>query len=327
MRKITIRIYNETDFEAWNKLVSESKNGTFLFDRNFMDYHKHKFQDFSLMIHNEKNKLIAILPAHRIGDELYSHLGLTYGGIIIKKDLRLTVFFEVFLEILTFLFKEGIYFLHWKEVPYFYHSYPSDEWKYLAFVTEAELYRRDMCSVINLKEQFDFSKTVVRYAKNVGKQGFIYRKSEEWDVFWKEILVPELDFYHHVLPAHNLEEIFYLSSKFRDNIHLYTVYSGNEMVGGTVLFIDKNVVHCQYISVKSKFREKKVLDFLFYKLIKEDFKDYDYFDFGISNEENGRKTNMGLLYWKEGFGARGVSQDFYKISTKNFSLIEKMFLK
>jgi lipid II:glycine glycyltransferase (peptidoglycan interpeptide bridge formation enzyme) len=51
-------------------------------------------------------------------------------------------------------------------------------------------------------------------------------------------------------------------------------------------------------------------------LIKEDFKDYDYFDFGISNEENGRKTNMGLLYWKEGFGARGVSQDFYKISTK-----------
>lgn len=327
MRKITIRTYNETDFEAWNKLVSESKNGTFLFDRNFMDYHKHKFQDFSLMIYNEKNKLIAIMPAHRIGDEVYSHLGLTYGGIIIKKDLRLTVFFEVFSEILKFLFKEGIYFLHWKEVPYFYHSYPSDEWKYLAFVTEAELYRRDMCSVINLKEQFVFSKTVVRYAKNVGKQGFIYRKSEEWDVFWKEILVPELDFYHHVLPAHNLEEIFYLSSKFRDNIHLYTVYSGNEMVGGTVLFIDKNVVHCQYISVKSKFREKKVLDFLFYKLIKEDFKDYDYFDFGISNEENGRKTNMGLLYWKEGFGARGVSQDFYKISTKNFSLIEKMFLK
>ena len=327
MRKITIRTYNETDFEAWNKLVSESKNGTFLFDRNFMDYHKHKFQDFSLMIYNEKNKLIAILPAHRIGDEVYSHLGLTYGGIIIKKDLRLTVFFEVFSEILKFLFKEGIYFLHWKEVPYFYHSYPSDEWKYLAFVTEAELYRRDMCSVINLKEQFVFSKTVVRYAKNVDKQGFIYRKSEEWDVFWKEILVPELDFYHHVLPAHNLEEIFYLSSKFRDNIHLYTVYSGNEMVGGTVLFIDKNVVHCQYISVKSKFREKKVLDFLFYKLIKEDFKDYDYFDFGISNEENGRKTNMGLLYWKEGFGARGVSQDFYKISTQNFSLIEKMFLK
>ena len=327
MRKITIRIYNETDFEAWNKLVSESKNGTFLFDRNFMDYHKHKFQDFSLMIYNEKNKLIAILPAHRIGDEVYSHLGLTYGGIIIKKDLRLTVFFEVFSEILKFLFKEGIYFLHWKEVPYFYHSYPSDEWKYLAFVAQAEMYRRDMCSVINLKEQFVFSKTVVRYAKNVDKQGFIYRKSDEWDVFWKEILVPELDFYHHVLPAHNLEEIFYLSSKFRDNIHLYTVYSGNEMVGGTVLFIDKNVVHCQYISVKSKFREKKVLDFLFYKLIKEDFKDYDYFDFGISNEENGRKTNMGLLYWKEGFGARGVSQDFYKISTQNFSLIEKMFLK
>jgi hypothetical protein len=62
MRKITIRTYNETDFEAWNKLVSESKNGTFLFDRNFMDYHKHKFQDFSLMIYNEKTNLLLLCP-------------------------------------------------------------------------------------------------------------------------------------------------------------------------------------------------------------------------------------------------------------------------
>ena len=58
MNKITIRNYNETDFEAWNQMVSEAKNSTFLFDRRFMEYHQERFQDFSLMDFNKKNELI-----------------------------------------------------------------------------------------------------------------------------------------------------------------------------------------------------------------------------------------------------------------------------
>ena len=41
--------------------------------------------------------------------------------------------------------------------------------------------------------------------------------------------------------------------------------------------------------------------------------------------ENGRKNQYGFTLLEEGFWARGVSQDFYKISTQNSSLIEKMF--
>lgn len=326
MNKITIRNYNETDFEAWNQMVSEAKNSTFLFDRRFMEYHQERFQDFSLMAFDEKNELIAILPAHKIGNEVYSHLGLTYGGIITKKDLRATVFFDVFSEILKFLFHQGILFLHWKEVPYFYHSYPSDEWKYLAFVTESELYRRDLCAVVNLREEFKISDSVIRNAKWCENQGYYYQKSEQWKEFWEEILTPELEKRHQAKPVHQLEEILRLKANFEGNIFFYGVFLANQLLGGTVVFVNKKVIHSQYISVKSEFKNKKVLDFLHYKLIKEEFKDFDYFDFGISNEENGRKTNMGLLFWKEGFGARGISQDFYKISTKNFSLIEEMFL-
>lgn len=326
MSKINIRVYKESDFDVWNDFISKAKNGTFLFHRNFMEYHKERFRDFSLLIYNNKSKLIAVLPAHIKGETVYSHQGLTYGGIVIKAELRMTVFFEIFSEVLKFLNQNKVLFFYCKEIPYFYNSLPNDEWKYLAFITDAELYRRDLCSVVDLKKKNFFSKSVVRYAKRCEKQGFTYRKCEDWEMFWNEILIPELFLHHNVLPVHDLEEISYLQSKFQDNIHLYCVFSGDEMAGGTVLFIDRDVVHCQYISAKTKFRKNKVLDFLYFKLISEDFKKYNYFDFGISNEEDGRKTNMGLLYWKEGFGARGVVQDFYKISTQNYSLIKEMYL-
>lgn len=39
-----------------------------------------------------------------------------------------------------------------------------------------------------------------------------------------------------------------------------------------------------------------------------------YFDFGISNENNGRFLNRGLIAQKEGFGARTIVHDFYELS-------------
>lgn len=326
MSRITVRTYTKNDIKAWNCFVSNSKNGTFLFYRDFMEYHQEKFQDFSLMIFDECGDLIAILPAHIVNNELYSHLGLTYGGIITNKELRVTLFFEVFYEILKFLDLKNIKYLYWKEIPYFYHSYPSDEWKYLAFITQAELYRRDLCSVINLRESFTISASIVRNSKWCERNGFYYEKSDRIEEFWEEILIPELLLRHKANPVHSVDEILKLKSVFKDKINFYGVFFEKNLVGGTIIFVNNKIIHSQYISVKSEFKNKKVLDFLHHKLITEEFKDDHYFDFGISNEDNGKKTNMGLLFWKEGFGARGITQDFYKIPTSNYTLIKEMYL-
>ena len=42
------------------------------------------------------------------------------------------------------------------------------------------------------------------------------------------------------------------------------------------------------------------------------YKDFDYFDFGTSNEEGGKVLNTSLIYQKEGFGGRGVVYDTYE---------------
>lgn len=73
---IEVRKYKSEDKVIWNEFVSTAKNATFLFNRDFMDYHKDRFEDFSLMCF-EKEKLVGVLPANILGDTVYSHQGLT----------------------------------------------------------------------------------------------------------------------------------------------------------------------------------------------------------------------------------------------------------
>jgi len=61
-------------------------------------------------------------------------------------------------------------------------------------------------------------------------------------------------------------------------------------------------------------------------LINEVFKGKKFFDFGISNENQGRQINKGLQYWKEGLGARTISQDFYEVKTENFQKLNTVFV-
>jgi hypothetical protein len=61
-------------------------------------------------------------------------------------------------------------------------------------------------------------------------------------------------------------------------------------------------------------------------LISETFKNKRFFDFGISNENQGRKLNNGLSYWKESFGASTIIQDFYEVKTSNYCLLDTVLI-
>ncbi|WP_372472446.1 GNAT family N-acetyltransferase [Capnocytophaga sp. ARDL2] len=325
MSSIKIVKYSLKDYHLWNNFVAQAKNATFLFHRDYMEYHKDRFEDFSLMIF-EKEELIALLPAHISGDKIFSHNGLTYGGLICQSKLRTTDFVEIFYHLMKFLHENAISQWFWKEIPNFYTTNGNDELKYLTFVTEAKLYRRDLCSVIDLKQKIPTTHGLNWKVNKAKKAGAIIEKSTNFSFFWNEILSVELLEKYGVKPVHSLEEIQFLHDKFPENIHLYTVKLNDEIVAGTVLYIDKKTVHCQYISVKKEYRNLRILDFLFHHLIFEKFSNFDYFDFGISNEENGKKLNKGLMEFKENFGARSVSQDFYQLETKKYSLIESLYL-
>ena len=78
---VTVRRYTSEHAETWNRFVEICRNGTFLHDRRYMEYHADRFDDHSLMFMCE-DELIAIMPAHIKNGTFCSHNGLTYGGLL-----------------------------------------------------------------------------------------------------------------------------------------------------------------------------------------------------------------------------------------------------
>ena len=73
------------------------------------------------------------------------------------------------------------------------------------------------------------------------------------------------------------------------------------------------MAHVQYIGSSEEGRGAGALDLIFDELLTVHCTGRRSFDFGISNEEGGRKLNRGLIDQKEGFGARTVAHDHYTL--------------
>lgn len=325
MKNYSVKPYQISDYKIWNAFISKAKNATFLFHRDFIEYHLDRFQDYSLLIF-EADKIIAVLPANRVGEIIYSHQGLTYGGLIYKEERKLTEVISIFSVILSFLDQNGIQKLHFKTTPSIYHLKPAEEILYALFLAEAKLKRRDSLSVIDLSQENNFSKIRKRQIQNGIQNGLLVKEENNFESFWKKILIPNLFERHHVAPIHSLEEITRLKSLFPENIRQFNVYYRDQIVAGTTIFLSERVAHCQYISKFENDQNLGSLDFLFDFLINKEFLTKHFFDFGSSNEDQGKKLNGGLSYWKESFGAATIVHDFYEVETTNYYKLDQAVL-
>ena len=325
MKNYSVKQYQASDFDLWNAFVSSAKNATFLFHRDFMEYHSDRFQDFSLMVFDGK-KLVALLPANRNDDTLFSHQGLTYGGFVFSEQIRLGEVLEVLQSVLEFLHSNKIENVQIKLLPSFYNSFFSEEIDYALFLAQAKLIRRDCLSVLDLTKPFAITKTRKQGIRRGPKNNLIIKEELNFDLFWNEILLPNLDKKHGAKPVHTLEEIIKLQQIFPKNIRHFNVYHDDKIVAGTTVFVADFVAHPQYISGNKQKNELGSLDFLYHHLITEVFKNKNFFDFGPSHEDNGKKINEGILFWKESFGAKTTVQDFYEVKTANYQLLENVML-
>jgi hypothetical protein len=324
VKNFSVKQYQESDYENWNAFIGQAKNATFLFHRDFIEYHKDRFEDFSLMVFDNE-KLVAVLPANKVGNEIFSHQGLTYGGLVINEKSKLTTVINAFRSVLLFLKDNEIEKLHLKTIPSIYHNKPAEEIQYALFLAEAELVRRDSLSVIDLSQKYDFSKIRKRgIQKGIGN-GLVIKEEMNFESFWNEVLIPNLKARHNAKPVHSLDEINRLKSLFPNNIRQFNVYRNDKIVAGTTVFESENVAHCQYISKYENKDNLGSLDFLYHFLITEVFATKRFFDFGISNESQGKKLNEGLSYWKESFGASTIVHDFYEVETKNYDKLDSFF--
>lgn len=305
-----IKKYTPECANDWNQFVEKSKNGTFLFNRNYMDYHSDRFTDCSLLIYR-KGKLYSLFPANIDQNVIYSHQGLTYGGLIMSSKVTTVEIVEVFNEISLFFSKIGVTKVIYKTIPFIYHQIPAQEDLYALFKNKATLIGRNISSTIYQNQKVKFiesRKSGIRKALN---HGVVVLESQDYASFW-EILNTNLINKYGAAPVHTLPEIELLHKRFPNNIKLYLAYINDVAVAGTVLYITKQVLHTQYISASTLGKEVGALDLLFDQLINHSYKDIPIFDFGQSTEQMGNVLNESLIFQKEGFGGRGVVYDVYE---------------
>ena len=290
-----------------------------------MEYHEDRFEDASLLLF-KGDKLVSLLPLNRKENEVFSHQGLSYGGFVLSNKVKFNEVLEICKAGLAFLASEGIAHLHYKQMPRFYHSQPADEMDYLLFLLKAHCYRTDVSSVIDLSNPLKIQSNRIEGVKKAEKLGLEVMEEPSFDRFWNDILIPNLNERHGASPVHTLEEIELLAKRFPKHIKQYNVYDGEKIVGGATIFETPHLVHVQYISGNGDKQQLGSLDFLFHSLITDVYRQKRYFDFGISNENQGMQINEGLLYWKECFGARSYSNTFYTIDTANHTLLDSVLI-
>lgn len=298
--------------EEWDGFVKTSKNGTFLLDRNYMDYHSTRFEDHSLMFYRD-GRLYAMLPANVKDGVLYSHQGLTYGGLVMHEDASAANIATLFGELNALLKDEGISKVVYKPTPWIYHLLPSEEDLYALFkVCKARISARDISSTIIFDNRIKWHRDR-RYGVNKARNnGVSVRRSDDLAAFW-HVLDMNLGNKYGVKPVHTVEEMTLLKSRFPDNILLYVAEKDGETLGGTVLYVTNQVIHAQYISASPEGKRLRVIDAIYEVILNHDFADFRlYFDFGKSTEDLGTYLNENLIYQKEGFGARGVCYDTYE---------------
>lgn len=296
----------------WDNFVKRSKNGHFFFYRDYMEYHRERFHDFSLIIYNDKGNIIALLPASIDGDTVISHGGLTFGGFVCDSKMTVAKMLDVFDNVKQFLKNAGVRMFTYKCMPAIYNKYPSDEVCYALFRNNAELYRRDVSFSIYLPDRLPYRYTRKSEVKKGYKHQYSLRESSQYGEYiglLDKILIK----YHGTHPVHNAEELRMLAEEFPDNIKLYTAEKNGQIEAGTVVFLQAGVVHTQYLANSDEGKKTGALDCLLDWLITDVYKDKTWFDFGISCEQEGRYLNEGLAAQKEGFGARAVVHDFYRI--------------
>lgn len=310
-----IRKYDIADRQEWDSFIGKSKNGTFLFKRGYMEYHNDRFDDYSLLVYDNK-KLRAVLPANVKDDILQSHGGLTYGGLISDGCMTTETAMEVFSEINKYLLEQGIEKVVYKPTPWIYHTLPAEEDLYAIIqVCGAKLISREISSTVYLPNRPKFSQLRRRCVNKARRNGIIVRESNDIATFWN-ILNANLEGRYGVSPVHTEKELSLLVSRFPDSIKLFMAYDGEEALGGTLVFVMNEIVHTQYIAASPKGKTVGALDIVFDELINEEFSNYRFLDFGKSTEQHGIWLNKNLIHQKEGFGGRGVCYDVYEWNVK-----------
>jgi hypothetical protein len=315
MSALHVRAFSEADAGAWDAFCAASVNGTFLHTRRFLSYHGDRFADCSCIVERD-GRWVGVLPAAAAPDDArcaLSHPGATFGGLVHGGALAGADAIEALARIARHLCAAGFTALRYRAVPHLYHGVPAQDDLYGLFRLGAQRYRCDLSCAVDLESGAAPASRRERGVRKAHKAGVSVRAGvEQLAEFWP-VLLENLARRHDARPVHSLAEMSLLMGRFPQAIELVCARLDGAVVGGTLLFVHPRVVHAQYIAASAAGHEVGALDAVFAFAIAHARGRARYFDFGISNEDEGRRLNAGLYGFKREFGGGGAVHEHFAL--------------
>ncbi len=289
---------------VWDEFVRRSRNGHFMLERGYMDYHADRFQDSSLLFFHE-GRLAALLPAHRCNGELVSHEGLPFGGFVVGPSTVHRDLVSVFAALPAHLRDLGVGRLTYTPAPLCYHASPVEDDLYLLHRAGAR------CTSIKLSA--GFSGPVPQHMSGQTRRAM--RKAErklpceffechEVAVFWGH-LERFLEERRAARPVHTAGEMTLLKGRFPEHIRMFFARAGGEIVGGELVYLTSRVQRGQY-SFRHRNDSTSVSRRLSLWLAVHPDYTRPWIDLGTSVDPGTSEIDAPLFFSKENTGARGT---------------------
>lgn len=304
--------YNSEYKAEWDAFVRLSDNFSFLFYRDYIEYHSDRFTDLSLML-CEKGKLKCLLPGNMDNGIFYSHQGLTFGSMIHEPHFtyeKASLYLEQFI---SFLYGEGLTQMIVKSQPFFYASSHSQIQNYLFNHHQLQGQKQDIGAFIHCANH-EFTKSSIEKRK-LRLADFYVDEDNPLDEFWR-VLEENLKQQHGLKPVHSLEEMKQLIRLFPDNIKLFIIRNAdtNLIDAGTLLFDNGSVIKMQYIATSDHGRTNRAIHAMYYLFISQYKKTKIFIDMGTCMTDD--DVNTSLLYLKQRFGAEVYCTERYNLTVQ-----------
>lgn len=289
---------------AWDDFVRRSRNGHFMLERGYLDYHAQRFCDESLLFFRDE-RLVALLPAHRHDGALITHAGLPFAGLIVgprtpHRDVR-----GVFEAVRAHLRDTGVRRLVYTPTPPCYHAAPFEDDLYLLHHLGAR------CTAMKLSAGFPgsvppgLSAQTARCLRRVGrKHPCVYRECDDVDAFWAHLEV-FLHSRHGARPLHSAEEMALLRSRFPAQIRMIVAEAQGDVVAGLLIYLTDRAQRLQY-SFRRGVQPPRLLARLYLHAASHPELRRSWVDLGTSVDPLTGDIDEPLLTSKEILGARGA---------------------
>lgn len=323
---LSIEKFSNVNDEKWdNFIVKDSINGTFLHSRNFLNYHRNKFKDHSLII-KKNTSIVAVIPGCEVVKEgkriFYSHQGSTFGGLVINSAYNNISHVDSAVNILEqYLNEQGFDKAVLKNtseifcsdntnlLEYFYFKYGYKSYHELSLYIDFNKYDSIIENNFSASKRRDF-----KYSLKHNMQFKTLKTDNEINDFYKLLVLSLIN--HNSKPVHSLEELLdFKNTSLSDIVKFYGVYYNDNLIAGSMVFnFNNDVFHTQYLASNSVYSNYYPMNFLNYNLIKEAYlNNFRFFSFGINTENQGNVLNTSLAQFKEGFGTIGsINRTYYK---------------